>query len=534
MLANFELYSMSVRVGFCVSVLLVASSCACCTTACGVEFTGEVAEVRGTEVLIRLAPDAELRLGDAVSVVVEVPDVGEAVVGGGTVIGMRGALVVVEIKQSTGRIAAGQKIRAQTTAAAAKPTTPARGPSQPTAEPAAPAQAPIPQQATVDFFWIAVPEGRLLWGVLPDGAAYQAGLRNGDIVTRLDGAAAPTLTRNAGRLIVLRDHRPGDQVVVEYLRDGRPATATVTLATYPADNGLERVTVAAEEGELWAVHGVGVLHYMSALSKKGTEAEREFATALPWFYKGSEADFAWSHLFLGNLYATGRGLKQSDEQAVEYYEKARHAGKDQLNRLAVLEATVQLGLRALRASPPDDVRAVAYFHEAADAGSIDAQNHLGWMYEQNRGISGSGLTPQQALTKAAEWYRRAAEQAHADAQCNLANLYTLGRGVPQDYALALEWTQKAAAQGLARAEFKMGAIASEGQGVQPSDATAFGWFESAAEKGFADAQAALARCYEQGRGTTRNRDEAIRWYRMAAAQNHPEAIKGLRQLGIQP
>lgn len=73
-----------------------------------------------------------------------------------------------------------------------------------------------------------VPGGLFVLSVDPAGPAEQAGLRPGDILTEVDGAPA----RDAEQLVVLTlTHAAGDRVGVTYLRDGREAAATVTLAS---------------------------------------------------------------------------------------------------------------------------------------------------------------------------------------------------------------------------------------------------------------------------------------------------------------
>jgi hypothetical protein len=59
----------------------------------------------------------------------------------------------------------------------------------------------------------------------------------------------------------------------------------------------------------------------------------------------------------------------------------------------------------------------------------------------------------QDLTKAAKWYRRAAELGYADAQNDLAKLYDDGRGVPQDNVQAYVWYSLAADRGNPRAVY---------------------------------------------------------------------------------
>ncbi|HWK68628.1 MAG TPA: hypothetical protein VNS34_27205 [Rhizobiaceae bacterium] len=46
------------------------------------------------------------------------------------------------------------------------------------------------------------------------------------------------------------------------------------------------------------------------------------------------------------------------------------------------------------------------------------------------------------------WYRKAAEQAYAQAECDLGAMYEQGRGVGKDDAEAAFWYRKAEEQGL--------------------------------------------------------------------------------------
>ena len=58
--------------------------------------------------------------------------------------------------------------------------------------------------------------------------------------------------------------------------------------------------------------------------------------------------------------------------------------------------------------------------------------------------------------EAAKWYRAAAEQEVAPAQCNLGLCYQTGRGVPQDTATAVRWFIKAARAGDKTAQHNLG------------------------------------------------------------------------------
>jgi TPR repeat protein len=62
------------------------------------------------------------------------------------------------------------------------------------------------------------------------------------------------------------------------------------------------------------------------------------------------------------------------------------------------------------------------------------------MYAHGRGVP----QDEQATVR---WYRKAAEQGHAKAQCNLGAMYVGGRGVTQDYVRAHMWFNIAGANG---------------------------------------------------------------------------------------
>ncbi|WP_236240923.1 S1C family serine protease [Streptomyces sp. CC228A] len=70
------------------------------------------------------------------------------------------------------------------------------------------------------------PAGVAVERVLEDGAAAAAGLRAGDIVTRLGDDDITTIT---SLLEALASRKPGDEVTVRYLREGKARSATVTL-----------------------------------------------------------------------------------------------------------------------------------------------------------------------------------------------------------------------------------------------------------------------------------------------------------------
>jgi len=80
-----------------------------------------------------------------------------------------------------------------------------------------------------------------------------------------------------------------------------------------------------------------------------------------------------------------------------------------------------------------------------------------------------------------EW-RPLAKQGNADAQYNLGNMYSEGKGVPQDYPRAVGLWRKAAEQGYADAQYNLGFMYSMGRGVPQDRVQAHMWFKLAASR----------------------------------------------------
>jgi len=166
--------------------------------------------------------------------------------------------------------------------------------------------------------------------------------------------------------------------------------------------------------------------------------------------------------------------------------------------------------------------ALETYRNLADQGNAEAQNNLGVMYREGRGVARDPIA-------SVAWLRRAAEQGYLEAQVNLGLMYARGHGVPRDDAEAVRWYRKAAEQGYAWAETNIGYMYAQGRGVPRNDAEAVQWYRKATAQGFAMAQDNLGVMYRDGRGVARSYVEAVEWFRLAAAQGNAE---GQNNLGV--
>jgi len=91
---------------------------------------------------------------------------------------------------------------------------------------------------TVQHAWFGIkvsdsssPPGALLAEIISGGPADKAGLKVNDVITKLDSTA---VGNGADLSSVIDDKKPGDKLVVTYVRDGKTHTVTVTLGTRPS------------------------------------------------------------------------------------------------------------------------------------------------------------------------------------------------------------------------------------------------------------------------------------------------------------
>jgi Do/DeqQ family serine protease len=77
--------------------------------------------------------------------------------------------------------------------------------------------------------------GVFITDIQEGSAAAAAGLKEGDIIQRIDGNQLYSSSEFSERIA---RHRPGDKIELSFLRDGKTRTASVTLKDAPKPNGL--------------------------------------------------------------------------------------------------------------------------------------------------------------------------------------------------------------------------------------------------------------------------------------------------------
>ncbi len=167
-------------------------------------------------------------------------------------------------------------------------------------------------------------------------------------------------------------------------------------------------------------------------------------------------------------------------------------------------------------APPKNIGPLALRYRAA-TGDPAAQFEIASRY-----ADGFGTKPD--LTKAVEWYRRAANQGLAAAQYRLGSLLEHGRGTPKDIGTAAVLYEKAAIKGNSKAMYNLGVLHAQGALGKPDFQQAARWFTEAAEVGIRDGQFNLAILYARGLGVSTDLEEAYLWFSIAAEAGDADAV----------
>lgn len=157
------------------------------------------------------------------------------------------------------------------------------------------------------------------------------------------------------------------------------------------------------------------------------------------------------------------------------------------------------------------------FNDAYDNGNVEAMNDLGAQYyDGNRGF-------RQNFTKAVECYHIAAENGSRQAQENLGYCYYYGRNMPVDYKKAFHYFALGAFDGHLVSLYKIGDMYAAGYYVEKNEKEAFCIYEHCLDTMTDEAAPIVAgpvflrlgKCFLKGIGTEKNAHNALVCYQKA-------------------
>jgi len=167
-----------------------------------------------------------------------------------------------------------------------------------------------------------------------------------------------------------------------------------------------------------------------------------------------------------------------------------------------------------------DKMAFIEFKQASEKGHAGAQNFLGHMYFNGKGVK-------QDYKQSREWYEKSAQQNNASSIYNLGVIYSQGRGVNTDMKKAYDLFFRSANLGDSHAQYNLGVMYKKGMVVEKDLFKSFNWFDMAARQNLPEALFMVGNEYEYGNGVTKNTATAMMYYKKAAGLGEKKAIKRL-------
>ncbi|HUD01174.1 MAG TPA: tetratricopeptide repeat protein [Rhabdochlamydiaceae bacterium] len=165
--------------------------------------------------------------------------------------------------------------------------------------------------------------------------------------------------------------------------------------------------------------------------------------AFSYFQTAVEEGHVRAHVFLGSCYLLGIGVKQNNQEGIQWIRTGAELGDP--NAQWTLALYTKLGVSGLTQNANE---AFHWFKKAAEAGHNNAQYNVGLGYELGEGVA-------QNDKESFFWYKKAADQGYQYAQYKLGIYCEEGRGVDQDVNEAIKWYKKAAAQGHSASQTKL-------------------------------------------------------------------------------
>ena len=245
-----------------------------------------------------------------------------------------------------------------------------------------------------------------------------------------------------------------------------------------------------------------------------SEVPKDEVQAAEWLRKAAAQGLADAQFSLATMYAAGVGVQKDYAKAEQWCRQAAERGDPWAqNVLGVLHAAAHGPLK-------DAAEAEKWFRRAALPGRMPGRRFLLFRGRRHSGIaiaqfnlgclSATGQKRRHA--DAARWLREAAEQGLGDAQNALGVMHAEGRGVPEDAEEAERRFNQAWDSDLTLvAQYNLGALCLE----RGADAKAWRSFQAPAEEGDPLAQSALGFLYAEGRtyGGERSKGDRLSYVR---------------------
>jgi TPR repeat protein len=229
---------------------------------------------------------------------------------------------------------------------------------------------------------------------------------------------------------------------------------------------------AAKRGHMVAQHNVGG-DYL-----QGQGVSKDLERARYWYTRAAEQGFAHSEWMLGRIYVEGIGVAPNREEALKWLSKSLAQGHSPTMTTLAEMFTDPNGI-------PQQPQLVFDLHRAAaQRGDQRSEFELGR-------FDYAGYLGAPDYAEAMAWFQKAAAADYGPADQYLGEMYEEGKGVSADPEQARIHYGRAAGLGVSAAIQRLGEIHRDGTGVANDPVTACMWFTVGAKMGAAESEGAL-------------------------------------------
>lgn len=240
------------------------------------------------------------------------------------------------------------------------------------------------------------------------------------------------------------------------------------------------------------------------------------------------------------------------ETMIRYLKNLAAHGDD--HAMFVLGETYYCGYEGVGLGKQDLNESIRWFKLAAEHGNVLAQEWMAEAYFEGHFIDGEPFTEgfddapawlfklpmerrmdalldEDCYETVIEWFKKAAKQGNADAQCSLGEMCSHSDCMELDYEkgpqMALKWYKMAANLGHAVAQHRLGLYYFDNYHKKKNEAEALRWFTLSAQQDYPPAQVNLGIYYCYGLIVKQDCWKAIELFKKAAAKGEERAAHWL-------
>lgn len=326
---------------------------------------------------------------------------------------------------------------------------------------------------SIDAAWALYDFYRYSYNVLPDGIDLADFLR-----TAADAGDFEAMLRLGSAYKAYHISIPQAMEYLTSAYDAGVEGAACALGDLYADmsdgsTALEWYAKGADAGDGHAALSAGYI-YLNGKHK----VRRDYAAAREWFERAAALGDSRGYLYVGDLYYDGKGVSVDMTKWEEYYEKAYSAGDtsnlwiyafgldavgkfdraillfNKMIELGDYDGANMMGIMCIvgHGVPRDYKKMEEYFLLGAEHGNGNCMYNLAEEYLSGKHIQRDG-------EKAAYWFEMTGSTEHL---FDAANIYYTGNGVEPDYAKAADLYRRAADNGYAPAKEKLAEMRTAG------------------------------------------------------------------------